>query len=111
MDPFGQGCRAYTFHIGQSQLVPQLNWRYVGSQPSSSCVPIGSCTIPAYGILGGTLYYYPSLASPWSIGLWGTNILDRRYALDVTLTNPSDGILSILPGRPLEYGAELQYRF
>jgi iron complex outermembrane receptor protein len=111
----------YTFHVGQDgTVVAGLNWRGVGKRPSTllTCPdPYGietvsrlSCPVPAYGLLGGRLEYSPTADSPWTVSLWGTNLLDARTQITRGLGGGM-GIDSITPGRPREYGVEIRRTF
>ena len=101
-------CKA-TFHVAnEGEVVASLNWRGVGSKPS--CNPVGSCTIPAYGLLGGRLDYTPG-DSAWTVGLWATNLLDTYYRIGQNLNLGGMGILSFAPGRPREFGIEVRRDF
>jgi iron complex outermembrane receptor protein len=89
---------SYMFHLdGSRSLRASLDWRGVGRRPE--CSPLGSCTLPAYGLLGGRLEFTPSETSPWSIALWGTNLLDARYYISKNFGG-NMGIDRVLPGRP-----------
>lgn len=109
----------YTFHLDDEKtLNASLNWRAVGRRPS--CAPLTfefiaaqpniRCEIAPYGLLGGRLDYSPSLDSPWSISLWGTNLLDERPQIGRNIGGGM-GIDSVTYGRPREYGIEVRRLF
>jgi iron complex outermembrane receptor protein len=105
----------YTFHLADERtLTASLNWRAVGKRPSCAPLTFGfiaastlPCTIPAYGLLGGRLDFSPSLDSPWSISLWGSNLLDERPQITRNIGGGM-GVDSVTPGRPREYGIEVR---
>ncbi|PTQ12716.1 TonB-dependent receptor [Sphingomonas oleivorans] len=99
----------YTFYLpSDSTLTASLNWRAVGRKPA--CNPIGSCYTPGYGLLGGRLDFQPGEDSPWSIGIFGTNLLDKKVELSRN-RGGSMGIDSYIPGRPIEFGLEITRKF
>jgi iron complex outermembrane receptor protein len=100
---------SYTFHLAQGQMVtPSINYRAVGARPA--CDPAGSCYLPAYGLLGARLDFKPSEDSSWTASLWGTNLTNALVELGTTVS-PAIGISYYNPGRPREYGVELQKNF
>ncbi|HEX7886133.1 MAG TPA: TonB-dependent receptor [Phenylobacterium sp.] len=100
----------YTFHLGsEATLVAGLNWRAVGKKPRCNAANV-CIDLPAYGLLGGRLDYRPSGDSPWTVGVWGTNLLDRYVQLD-KLIGGSMGVDAITPGRPREVGVEVRRTF
>jgi iron complex outermembrane receptor protein len=99
----------YSFHLpSDSILVASLNWRAVGKKPK--CNPIGSCYLPAYGILGGRLDFQPGDDGPWSISVFGANLLNKTYQLNRT-SGSGFGIGTYAPGRPREFGVEVRRTF
>ena len=99
----------YTFHLeGGKSIVAGLNWRAVGRRPS--CAPLGTCNVPAYGLLGGRIDFTPSEDSNWTIGLWGTNLLDAHYYVSKNYGGGM-GVDRVTPGRPREYGFEVRRTF
>jgi iron complex outermembrane receptor protein len=112
----------YTFHVGEEgTLVAGLNWRAVGKRPSTllTCADGGygidsvsrlSCAVPAYGILGGRLEYRMGPESPWTMTLWGTNLLDARTQISRNIGGGM-GVDTVTPGRPREYGIEVRRTF
>ena len=100
---------SYDFHLpAESILQASLNWRASGSRPS--CNPVGTCTLPPYGILGGRLDFRPQ-DSNWSASAYITNALDIQNPSAKNQSNTNMGITSVTTGRPREYGIEIQRRF
>ena len=65
---------------------------------------------PAGALAGGRIDYTPGPDSPWTVGLWATNLLDARYQIGKNIGGGM-GIDSITPGRPREYGIEVRRTF
>ena len=102
---------AYTFRLEQGYVItPDLNWRAVGAK--AGCVPIGACSLPAYGLLGARVDFKLKADSPWVASLWGTNLNNAKVVLDEMLASQTEfGIGAFLPGRPREYGVEFTRKF
>ena len=99
----------YTFHMpSEATVVAALNWRWIGSKPS--CSPVGSCTTPSYGLLGGRLDYN-SADRDWSVGLWATNIFDKVYYTSFASITGSGRYALYATCRPREFGLELKRNF
>jgi iron complex outermembrane receptor protein len=99
----------YTLHLmSSSTLTPSFNWRAVGRKPY--CTPVGSCYAPGYGLLGGRLDFRPRPDSPWTVGLWGTNLLNAEVQLSRG-GGTAMGISSFTPGRPREFGVDVRRNF
>ncbi|MDB5393619.1 MAG: hypothetical protein JWM91_1125 [Rhodospirillales bacterium] len=103
----------YTFHLpSDATVVTDLNYRWVDSKPGCTS-PVGACTAPAYGLLGGKITYN-SPDGVWSAGLWGSNLTGKYYyyainTLGTALANM--GVGTVTPGQPREFGAEVKYNF
>ncbi len=89
----------YTYHLESGGTVtPSLNWRAVGAK--AGCNPIGACYLPAYGLLGSRIDFKISPDSPWTMSLWGTNLLDTKVVLSESLSSQLEfGLTSITLGR------------
>lgn len=103
----------YTFHLpNEASLVGDLNYRWIGPKPQCTS-PQGACTAPAYGLLGGRLNYVTD-DGLWSGGLWVTNLLDKYYFTSVNTAGTAlagFGVGTVSPGRPREFGIEVQRNF
>jgi iron complex outermembrane receptor protein len=100
----------YTFHLqSDATLTADANYRWVGPKPS--CTPLGTCSVPAYGLLGARLTYTSS-DGVWSVAGWATNLLDKLYYTSYTAgPNTNMGETAFQPGVPREFGAEIHYNF
>lgn len=99
----------YTFHLpSDAALVASVNYRAVGKKVS--CIPFANCFVPSYGLLGGRLDYQPSDDSPWTIGVWATNLLDEYVQL-ARIGSSGWGVDNVTVGRPREFGFEVRRTF
>ena len=103
---------AYTMHLSGGQSVtPSVNWRALGRQPSCSYGGVmGSCYLPAYGLLGSRVDFKWADDSPWVVSLWGTNLLNATVELNAA-NDQVWGTAFYYPGRPREFGAEIARHF
>lgn len=103
---------AYTMHLAGGQSVtPSVNWRALGRQPSCSYGGVmGSCYLPAYGLLGSRIDFKWSDDSPWVVSLWGTNLLNATVELNAA-NDQVWGTAFYYPGRPREFGGEITRHF
>jgi len=102
----------YALHLAGGQSVtPSVNWRALGRQPSCSYGgTMGSCYLPAYGLLGSRIDFKWSDDSPWVVSLWGTNLLNATVELNAA-NDLVWGTAFYYLGRPREFGAELARHF
>ena len=103
----------YTYHLpSEATLVSDLSYHWQGSTPS--CTPLGSCDVPNYGIWNFRVDYI-SADGAWKFGLWSTNITNQLYFLSYNATPSTSsggtGVVTVQPGMPREFGAEVKYSF
>jgi iron complex outermembrane receptor protein len=103
----------YTYHLpSEATLVSDLSYHWQGSTPS--CTPLGSCEVPNYGIWNFRVDYI-SADGAWKFGLWSTNITNQLYFLSYNATPSTSsggtGVVTVQPGVPREFGAEVKYSF
>ena len=108
---------SYTLHpTAESRLTVNLD--YKATDALLSC-PVGTpqlytCSIPAYGLLGGRIDFKSSADSPWTFGLWGSNLTNSYWLLGKNVVNPASvnmGISSDTPGTPRTYGVVVRRTF
>jgi len=63
----------------------------------------------SYGLLGARVTLSAAGDSPWEMALWGRNLLDEEYFVNITTDDIASWIR--IPGEPLSYGIELRYRW
>jgi iron complex outermembrane receptor protein len=104
---------SYTFHTGESgRLVPSIDVRGIGTKPACQTATGYVCELPAYALVGVRLDYSPSEDSRWKVGLYGTNVLNKYVQLSrLDGAFFGIGVDTVTPGRPQEFGAEVNVKF
>jgi iron complex outermembrane receptor protein len=62
----------------------------------------------AYGLLGARLAL-GSNDGRWEVALWGRNLTDEEYIVNVTADDVASWM--VIPGQPMTYGIEGSYRW
>lgn len=98
----------YTVHLtGGAQLVPALNWRYVGTKTQGTFPQ--QVQTPGFGLLGANVAYITA-GGKWQLSAWARNLLDKYSYVDYSAgANTNMGITQVVPGEPREYGVTLRY--
>ena len=104
---------SYTFHTGESgRLVPSIDVRGIGAKLACQNGLGFGCKLPAYALVGARLDYTPSEDSRWKVGVYGTNVLNKYVQLARTDGDYFGvGVSTVTPGRPQEFGAEVNVKF
>ncbi|WP_144095867.1 TonB-dependent receptor [Croceicoccus sediminis] len=93
---------------GGSRIVADVSWMYTSSKYYTAVVNTPRSKVqPTY--LVDALLTYHSPDDQWSAGLWGKNLLDKRYISTVFDSPGYMGIVGYAP--PRQYGASVQYNF
>lgn len=93
---------------GGSRIVADVSWMYTSSKYYTAVVNTPRSKVqPTY--LVDALLTYHSPDDRWSAGLWGKNLLDKRYISTVFDSPGYMGIVGYAP--PRQYGASVQYNF
>ncbi|MBS7668184.1 TonB-dependent receptor [Croceicoccus gelatinilyticus] len=91
-----------------SRIVADVSWMYTSKKYYTAIVNTPRSTVqPTY--LVDALLTYHAPGGEWSAGLWGKNLLDKRYISTVYDSPGYMGIVGYAP--PRQYGASLQYNF
>jgi iron complex outermembrane receptor protein len=95
------------FSLGD--LRTRINWRHDAKTPSIVADPSFS-RIPKHGVLGSmlTLDFKDGVTS---LALFGTNLLDREYFVNVIDFSGSNGTAQYFFAPPRQYGLELRRKF
>ncbi len=101
-----QGSGSYTLPIGEDyQLLAEGNYSYRDSTPNF----LGPVfTVKRFWLANANLTFSPK-NGPWSIGVYGRNILGEKYDLTRNYFLPNAKVAS--PGRPSSYGVRLGLNF
>ena len=62
----------------------------------------------SYDVFGARLTWLPSNAN-WSLALWGRNLTDKAYTINVGPGQPNVNQLNFMYGHPLSYGVTFIY--
>jgi len=116
---------SYTKDVGFGRATLNLNYAYVGKQ---SVYPDDTADsgyiLPAYGLVNARLQIKPK-GAPLTISLYANNLLDKVYAsyaqrfgggfwdsgAGTGIAAPPRNALSVVRGRPREFGASVKYAF
>ncbi len=91
-----------------SRIVADVSWMYTSKKYYTAIVNTPRSTVqPTYLVDALLTYHAPD--GQWSAGLWGKNLLDKRYISTVYDSPGYMGIVGYAP--PRQYGASLQYNF
>jgi iron complex outermembrane receptor protein len=91
-----------------AELVTDVNYTYTASKYYTAILDTQRSQIQPTHMVDGTLTYRPDGAA-WSIGLWGTNLLDSRYLSTVYDSPGYAGLAGYAP--PRQYGASASFNF
>jgi iron complex outermembrane receptor protein len=106
-----------------------LSYAFLGEQETHNTIGTDSAyTLPSYGLLNGRVQWV-SPSGQNIISVFGNNLLDKTYATYATrfgggfwdagggaanlapIFSPPRSMLSVVRGRPLEFGVTLQHNF
>jgi iron complex outermembrane receptor protein len=106
---------SYTLHpYKAAMLTVALNYKAQGSLLGCQIGANYTCTLPAYGLLGGRADMKISPDSPWTISAYVTNALNTYFVTGETRINtvtPNMGIASDSPGPPRMAGVIIKRTF
>lgn len=91
-----------------AELVTDVNYTYTASKYYTAILDTARSRIQPTHMVDGTLTYRPD-GGAWSIGLWGTNLLDSRYLSTVYDSPGYAGLAGYAP--PRQYGASASFDF
>jgi iron complex outermembrane receptor protein len=83
-------------------------YSYTGSQLVQSSI---YGTLPSYKLLNLNLNWSKIAGTPVDLGLFATNVTNRKYAVSVNDMYASSGFVSSFYGQPRMYGLRLRYSF
>lgn len=102
----------YTMPLGESlesTLQLDYNWRDdLGGDGASVIESTMLSEQDAYGLLGARLSLSP-VGGSWEVALWGHNLADEEYVVNVTNDNVASWMR--IPGQPRSYGIEASYHW
>ena len=99
----------YTADLGNGgSIMADVSWRYTGQKYYTAIVNSPRSSVqPTYYVDGLLTYYGPD--KRYSIGLWGKNLLDKRY---ISTSYDSPGYAAIVGyAPPREYGVSVGFNF
>lgn len=101
----------YDFRIGNYDWSAQVDWSWRDDRSGSGLSIIEQtmfAQLGDYGLLGARI----SMADPdgrWEAALWGRNLADERYFVNVTTDDLASWMR--LPGEPLSYGIDVRFNW
>lgn len=99
---------SYEFDLGPGSMALHTLYAYTGSKYLSALVNPARVYIQPTHYLSANIDWTPDNGS-WSIGLWATNLLDKRYIQSVV---HQPGVFdNVGYGAPREYGAMFKYNW
>ena len=115
----------YAFDVGLGRTTFNISYAYVGKQwvyPDDN--PDSTYRLPAYGLVNARLQFVPTRL-PLTVTLYSNNLFDKVFATYANrfgggfwdqgpatgLGTPPRNMLSVVRGRPREFGATVRYNF
>jgi iron complex outermembrane receptor protein len=99
----------YAIPVGNYKLTPEINYSFHDTYSQFFLLGSNDFTIPPYWLANANLEFAPSSGGPWSVGIWGRNIFDRRYDITRNFFLPSSEVAAA--GEPATFGLRFGYKF
>ena len=108
------GSASYFWNVAAYRVTAETDYSYRGkTNPVLLGPPYGPYEVASYWLVNANLTLAPT-AGRWSIGLYGRNILDKRYDLtrNFFTGDVSGHLISIAaPGAPATWGGRVTYKY
>jgi iron complex outermembrane receptor protein len=103
------GDLAYSWSAGGFKLTAESNYSFHDTYSQFYLLGSNDFTIPRYWLANANLSLSPASGVPWTVALWGRNILDKSYDLTRNFFLPSSEVAAA--GEPTTVGIRVSYRY
>jgi iron complex outermembrane recepter protein len=100
---------SYGWTVGRYKLTAETNYSFHDTYSQFYLLGSSDFTIPKYWLTNANLSLSPSSGGPWTVSVWGRNILNRDY--DVTRNFFLPGTEVAQAGEPATFGIRLSYKY
>lgn len=103
------GDLAYSWSVGGFKLTAESNYSFHDTYSQYYLLGSNDFTIPSYWLANANLSLSPASGAPWTVALWGRNILDKSYDITRNFFLPSSEVAAT--GEPTTVGIRVSYRY
>jgi iron complex outermembrane recepter protein len=103
------GDLSYSWSVGGLKLTAESNYSFHDTYSQFYLLGSNDFTIPSYWLANANLSLSPASGAPWTVALWGRNILDRSYDITRNFFLPSSEVA--VAGEPTTVGIRVSYRY
>jgi outer membrane receptor protein involved in Fe transport len=100
---------SYAIAVGNFKLTPEINYSLHDNYSQFFLLGSDDFTVRTYWLANANLSLTPSSGAPWTVGLWGRNIFDRRYDLTRNFFLPTSEVAAA--GEPATFGLRFTYKY
>jgi iron complex outermembrane recepter protein len=102
------GDASYAWNLGSYKLTAESNYSFHDTYSQFFLLGSNDFTIPKYWLVNANLSLSPT-SGPWTVTLWGRNILDQAY--DVTRNFFLPGTEVAQAGEPPTFGVRFSFKY
>lgn len=103
------GDLSYALPLGAYKLTSDVNYSFHDTYSQFFLLGSNDFTVPRYWLTNANVTFAPASGGPWTVGLWGRNIFNRRYDLTRNFFLPSSEVAA--SGEPATFGIRLTYKY
>jgi iron complex outermembrane receptor protein len=100
---------AYSWNVGGFKLAAESNYSFHDTYSQFYLLGSNDFTIPKYWLANANLSVSPASGAPWTIALWGRNILDKSYDTTRNFFLPTSEVAAA--GEPATVGIRVSCRY
>ena len=100
---------AYSWGLGGFKLTVESNYSFHDTYTQFYLLGSNDFTISKYWLANANLSLSPASGAPWTVTLWGRNILDKNYDVTRNFFLPSSEVAAA--GEPATVGIRVSYKY
>ena len=100
---------SYALNAGGLKITAESNYSFHDTYSQFYLLGSDDFTIPKYWLANANIAVSPVAGAPWTVGVWGRNIFNKRYDVTRNFFLPSAELAQA--GRPATFGIRVSYKY
>jgi outer membrane receptor protein involved in Fe transport len=100
---------SYSLNVGDFKVTAEGNYSFHDTYSQFYLLGSDDFTVPKYWLANANLSLSPGSGAPWTVALWGRNILNQSYDTTRNFFLPSSEVAAA--GEPATVGIRLSYKY